>query len=869
MIHTRTRTGGPTRGSARRVTAGVLVASLLGAGLTTLGTINAVAAPTGDGSGNGTLTVTSGVATSGGLITIKGTGFDVRGAYAIKFNDGAHTAPDQTGSDGEWQAAGYVLVTDSTNMPDENGDFEVTVRVPAGLADSTSDEDYWVRLLGGSMDDASYPTTVSKYAFYTVGTVNSTQATAVSTATDGTVTVTIQGTDYAAGADLSVEYGGEAAKWTVNRVEADTISVAEDGTFTGSVVLAAGAAPAGKHTITVKSSDAGDEDAEVEFTSTAAVSVSASPAINSSIAVTAVNLPASATVTSFGAVSNWISEDVVATEADVATFQATVPATEKSGSAISLGYAAGSQPTTFKTSLVVTPDDTRVGAYDFEVVEKALNGGLYQVAVNSTTSKVFTAAAVGRPPITDSTLTKLDADTLAVEQTVIPGAVDAGDASKGVYGVYGIGLDNSREEIWVTNTRQNTVAVYSQDDLSLVKQFTDGAVSHSRDVVIDEQEGKAYVSSANRSGSKEVSTVEVFDTETKTQLDPITLGDAEHLFAVTMSLDLDPATGKLYTVSMTYPTAAVIDTRNNNEVTYYDLGEVGSASGVAYAAGSNRLFVASQATNNVVVLDLASGEIVADIPTGVGALNAAYDQVNNLVYVSNRTSGTVTVIDADTLQKVANLDGGTNPNHLEAAANGVVYAVNKATSNVIQKIVPVPVNLVRPAITGTAKVGQTLTVSTGSWARATGAQTTVTWYRDGARIKGVTDLAYVLTAADAGKAIQAKVTVSLAGASETATSKEVTVAKASTKTKASFDSATKKKGKKGTATVTVTATGTTPTGTVQVYNGSKRIGSGTLSNGTATVKLSALKKGTRTLTVKYLGSSAFASSSAKYKVKVK
>jgi Zn-dependent metalloprotease len=69
---------------------------------------------------------------------------------------------------------------------------------------------------------------------------------------------------------------------------------------------------------------------------------------------------------------------------------------------------------------------------------------------------------------------------------------------------------------------------------------------------------------------------------------------------------------------------------------------------------------------------------------------------------------------------------------------------------------------------------------------------------------------------------------------------------------------------------TVAAAGGAPTGTVQVYDGSKLIGTGTLSNGTVTIHITKnLKPGKHTLTVKYLGSTNVAASQTTVKVKVK
>jgi hypothetical protein len=71
--------------------------------------------------------------------------------------------------------------------------------------------------------------------------------------------------------------------------------------------------------------------------------------------------------------------------------------------------------------------------------------------------------------------------------------------------------------------------------------------------------------------------------------------------------------------------------------------------------------------------------------------------------------------------------------------------------------------------------------------------------------------------------------------------------------------------------VTVASSGGTPTGTVQVFDGTKMIGTGTLSGGTVTIHITKglRKKGKHTLTVKYLGTANFLASQTTVKVKVK
>lgn len=83
-----------------------------------------------------------------------------------------------------------------------------------------------------------------------------------------------------------------------------------------------------------------------------------------------------------------------------------------------------------------------------------------------------------------------------------------------------------------------------------------------------------------------------------------------------------------------------------------------------------------------------------------------------------------------------------------------------------------PVNTVLPAITGTPTVGQTLTVSTGTW---TGSPSSYgyQWRRTGVNITGAISSSYVVVAADVGQAITAVVTANNGGGGTPATSNSV------------------------------------------------------------------------------------------------
>ena len=66
-----------------------------------------------------------------------------------------------------------------------------------------------------------------------------------------------------------------------------------------------------------------------------------------------------------------------------------------------------------------------------------------------------------------------------------------------------------------------------------------------------------------------------------------------------------------------------------------------------------------------------------------------------------------------------------------------------------------------PKLTGKAKVGRTLSVTTGTWVPSP--TLTVKWYRSGKVVRGANGLTYKLTRKDKGKRVTVKVTASGAG----------------------------------------------------------------------------------------------------------
>jgi hypothetical protein len=86
-----------------------------------------------------------------------------------------------------------------------------------------------------------------------------------------------------------------------------------------------------------------------------------------------------------------------------------------------------------------------------------------------------------------------------------------------------------------------------------------------------------------------------------------------------------------------------------------------------------------------------------------------------------------------------------------------------------------PKNTVAPKVTGTPRVGRTLTCSKGTWTGSAPITYSYRWLRNGSAITGATNATYVAKAADAGKSLSCRVTAKNVAGQATKTSTGVNV----------------------------------------------------------------------------------------------
>lgn len=92
--------------------------------------------------------------------------------------------------------------------------------------------------------------------------------------------------------------------------------------------------------------------------------------------------------------------------------------------------------------------------------------------------------------------------------------------------------------------------------------------------------------------------------------------------------------------------------------------------GLALSADGERILVACENANTLVVLDSASGEVVAEIAVGARPHGVVLSADQERVFVSNRMDNSVSVIDANTFQVVKTAPVGHQPHAIVADAQG-------------------------------------------------------------------------------------------------------------------------------------------------------------------------------------------------------
>ncbi|MER8029957.1 YncE family protein [Streptomyces bauhiniae] len=313
-------------------------------------------------------------------------------------------------------------------------------------------------------------------------------------------------------------------------------------------------------------------------------------------------------------------------------------------------------------ALALTGTGTASAAAKSPSVESApVAKGLYQSAYSKRNHVLWATSAVGRPPVASSALLKLDPETLKVEAAYTPPVTDA--ATGAVEAVYGVAVDDEHDTVWTTNTRDNSVAVYSQKTGAHLATFPN--VAHAREIVVDPVHNTAWASGFGDG------TLAGFDTGTLKEKKRVTVEGSSPA-----GLAVNNTTGTVYAADLNNDRIIAVSpyARTPRLIPTGD-GPIS----VSLSRTGLTAYTANQAAGTLSEVSLLTGKVTKTVATGAGALSVATDTRSGRVVVANRTSATVTVVDPWKGDVVKTVSVGANPNHVEIA-DGVAYVTEKSAA---------------------------------------------------------------------------------------------------------------------------------------------------------------------------------------------
>lgn len=288
-------------------------------------------------------------------------------------------------------------------------------------------------------------------------------------------------------------------------------------------------------------------------------------------------------------------------------------------------------------------------------------GGLYELVYNAANNHLY-VASFGKRHVDDSSIIELDADSLeTVEKIELK------------QGVFGLALNDATQTLYGTATIDGVVKAIDAETGKVLATIGTGKKAHLRTVLVDEGDNRIYAAAMGHKDSPNV--IWVIDGETNKLVEQIEVD-----IAGMAGIGLDAKHDRVFALSRKDNNIVVIDLASQQPLATWEAGGEAPMSAV-YDAANNRLFVANFKSGTLTVLNAQTGELLASVKTGAGALDMAYDADSGLVYVTNRDAHTVSVVDADSYKVVKQITTGTYPQTAVIdEAGSRVYVSNKALS---------------------------------------------------------------------------------------------------------------------------------------------------------------------------------------------
>jgi len=203
-------------------------------------------------------------------------------------------------------------------------------------------------------------------------------------------------------------------------------------------------------------------------------------------------------------------------------------------------------------------------------------------------------------------------------------------------GVHGAGIATKAGHGFTTNSGDQTVTMFDLKTLAVIKQIKVGPGLDG--IMYDEPDDKIILTNHSRPG-------------TLTAIDPATgnvVGTAELEDNAPEGAVAD-GKGHIFVNNEGKSTIQVIDVKTWKATASWPLAPCMGPTGIAYDKANNRIFSGCNGTS--VVVDAASGKVVATIPNGTRVDALGWDPAKKLIFIPNGGEGNVTIARQDSADK--------------------------------------------------------------------------------------------------------------------------------------------------------------------------------------------------------------------------
>lgn len=200
-------------------------------------------------------------------------------------------------------------------------------------------------------------------------------------------------------------------------------------------------------------------------------------------------------------------------------------------------------------------------------------------------------------------------------------------------GVHGAGIVTTAGHGFTTNSGDETVTMFDLKSLAVLKQIKVGPGLDG--IMYDEPDDKVILTNHSRP----IGTLTALNPQSGDIVATVELEDTAPEGAAA------DGKGHIFVNNEGKNTIQVIDVKNWKAIASWPLAPCEGPTGIAYDKVSNRIFSGCSGTS--VVLDAATGKVVASIANGTRVDALGWDPSKKLIYIPNGGEGNVTVVHQD------------------------------------------------------------------------------------------------------------------------------------------------------------------------------------------------------------------------------